>query len=128
MWMVWKSLPILNTCRTVVKSITYYGFTTSEETIKRACISSPFFMIFPKASLYWYLQEIVVLPEYQGKGIGARIVKKLIRYVKENGIPGIKMTIRLMAAKGKELFYEKLGVMSVPDDGDSSGMRMCIQL
>ncbi len=79
-------------------------------------------------AMYWYLQEIIVLPEYQGKGIGARIVNRLIRYVKENGIPETKMTIGLMAAKGKEPFYEKLGFTSVPDDGAGSGMRMYVQL
>lgn len=79
-------------------------------------------------AMYWYLQEIIVLPEYQGKGIGAGIVKKLIRYVEENGIPGTKMTIGLMSAKGKEPFYEKLGFMCVPNDGSGSGMRMYIQL
>ena len=79
-------------------------------------------------AMYWYLQEIAVLPEYQGKGIGAKIVHRLIRYVEENGIPGTKMTVGLMAVKGKEPFYEKLGFTSVPDDGAGSGMRMYVQL
>ena len=28
--------------------------------------------------MYWYLQEIIVLPEYQGKGIGTGIVNYLL--------------------------------------------------
>lgn len=34
--------------------------------------------------MYWYLQEIVVLPEYQGNGIGTAIVNKLLKYVEEH--------------------------------------------
>ena len=31
-------------------------------------------------AMYWYLQEIVVLPEYQGMGIGTMIVDHLVDY------------------------------------------------
>ena len=31
--------------------------------------------------MYWYLQEIVVLPEYQGNGIGTAIVNRLLEYI-----------------------------------------------
>ena len=35
-------------------------------------------------TMYWYLQEIIVLPEYQKKGVGTRIVNHLINYAREN--------------------------------------------
>ena len=28
-------------------------------------------------AMYWYLQEVIVLPEYQGKGIGKQIIETL---------------------------------------------------
>ena len=31
-------------------------------------------------AMYWYLQEIIVLPEYQKKGVGTQIVNHLIGY------------------------------------------------
>ena len=58
-------------------------------------------------AMYWYLQEIVVLPEYQGKGIGKSIVNRLIEYIKSTAIPGTIIDIGLTAVKGKEPFYEK---------------------
>lgn len=61
------------------------------------------------SAMYWYLQEIVVLPEYQGKGIGKSIVNRLIEYIKNTAIPGTGISVGLTAVKGKEPFYEKLG-------------------
>ena len=34
--------------------------------------------------MYWYLQEIIVLPEYQGKGIGTDIVNALLNHIQRN--------------------------------------------
>lgn len=59
--------------------------------------------------MYWYLQEIIVLPEFQGKGIGTRIVDRLLEYIKDNTTPGTFVTIGLTAATGKDTFYEKFG-------------------
>ncbi len=60
-------------------------------------------------AMYWYLQEIIVLPEYQGKGIGESIVNRLIEHIKSETEPGTKIEIGLTAVKGKEPFYEKFG-------------------
>ncbi len=59
--------------------------------------------------MYWYLQEIIVLPEFQGKGIGTRIVDRLLEYIKDNTPPGTFVSIGLTAATGKDTFYEKFG-------------------
>lgn len=50
-----------------------------------------------------YLCDIVVHPEFQGKGIGKTIVKRLLAFSE-----GHKKVI-LYANPGKEGFYEKLG-------------------
>ncbi len=65
-------------------------------------------------AMYWYLQEIIVLPEYQGKGIGKSIVKRLIEHIKSEAVSGTKIEIGLTAVKGKEPFYEKFGFSVCP--------------
>lgn len=80
------------------------------------------------ASIYWYINDVWVLPEYQGKGIGSSMVKRIIQYVKENGIPGTSVSLCLMSAKGKEGFYEKLGFFKRPCDWEGAGMEMEIEL
>lgn len=59
--------------------------------------------------MYWYLQEIVVLPEYQGKGIGTAIVNKLLGYIKKHTEKEEFTSVGLTAAEGKEGFYERFG-------------------
>ena len=59
--------------------------------------------------MYWYLQEIVVLPKYQGQGIGTAIVNKLLDYITEHTPEGNFTCVGLTAAEGKEGFYERFG-------------------
>lgn len=72
--------------------------------------------------VYWYVQDLAVLPDYQGKGIGKRIMHRLIEHVKQNSLPDTSVTIGLMSAKGKELFYEKFGFTARPNDTYGAGM------
>ncbi len=71
--------------------------------------------------MYWYLQEIVVLPEYQGKGIGTAIVNYLLDYVREHTEKGTFTSVGLTAAEGKETFYERFGFQN------SRGMNLYIE-
>ena len=74
-------------------------------------------------AMYWYLQEIIVLPEYQGKGIGKSIVNRLIDHIKNAALPGTCIEIGLTAAEGKASFYEQFGFIS-----SVSGMKKWIDL
>lgn len=69
-------------------------------------------------AMYWYLQEIIVLPEYQGKGIGKAIVNRLLDYIQNTAIRGTKISVGLTAVKGKEPFYEKFGLVEYPQIQD----------
>jgi GNAT superfamily N-acetyltransferase len=60
-------------------------------------------------ALFWYINDILVLTEHQGKGIGRNIVKRLIQFIKENSILNTSVPVYLFCAKDKEGFYEKLG-------------------
>ena len=57
----------------------------------------------------FYLQDVIVLGEYQNKGLGTKIVKRLEKYVEGFRIENTEIFLGLMATKGKEEFYEKLG-------------------
>ena len=60
-------------------------------------------------ALFWYINDLLVLTEYQGKGVGKEIVNRLILHVKENSMPNTSVPIYLFCDKDKEGFYEKLG-------------------
>ncbi|MEE3495228.1 MAG: GNAT family N-acetyltransferase [Butyrivibrio sp.] len=66
-------------------------------------------------AMYWYLQEIIILPEYQKMGIGTKIVNYLIDYAVEHSATGTFTTIGGVSAKGKEGFYFKLGFDIIPN-------------
>ena len=74
-------------------------------------------------AMYWYLQEIIVLPEYQKKGIGTKIVNYLVDYAVRNSSTGKFTTIGGVSAKGKEDFYRKLGF-----DIISNGIKKMIEI
>lgn len=78
--------------------------------------------------MYWYIQDVIVLPEYQGKNIGRSIIENLLNYVKTNSLPENTVTVGLMAAKGKEGFYKKLGFIERPDDVLGCGMIQNIKI
>jgi GNAT superfamily N-acetyltransferase len=57
--------------------------------------------------LYFYIQDVVVQPDYQSKGIGKAIMKELMAFIKTNARPG--SYIALLAAKGLEKYYQRFG-------------------
>ncbi|MEG2290337.1 MAG: GNAT family N-acetyltransferase [Clostridium sp.] len=73
-------------------------------------------------SMYWYIQDVIVLPTYQGNGIGKTIVKMLNDYVYSNTIENTTTTVALMAAKGKEDFYKKFEFIERPTEVLGAGM------
>lgn len=54
-----------------------------------------------------YIQDVAVLKEFQGKGIGGKIIQTLIAGLKERGVDWIG----LIAEPGTTDFYERLGFL-----------------
>jgi ribosomal protein S18 acetylase RimI-like enzyme len=52
-----------------------------------------------------YIQDLVILQEYRNKGIGKKLVKKLIDYCKSKNIHWIA----LISEPNQENFYKKIG-------------------
>ena len=71
-----------------------------------------------------YLGDVIIRPEYQGMGIGTEIVTRLKDMVMEAAEQGDKIMFILVAAAGKEGFYEKLGFKVRPNEINGSGMSM----
>ena len=69
-----------------------------------------------------FLSDVIVDAEYQGQGIGRRLVESCIQKLKDDMKPGYKVKITLNSAKGKESFYEKFGFEVRPHDNCGAGM------
>jgi len=65
--------------------------------------------------LYYYIQDLIVHPDFQSKGIGRRIMEMLKGYIEDNAKPGA--FIALMAAKGLEAYYKEFGFQPRPIEG-----------
>ena len=69
-----------------------------------------------------YVQDLVVIPDMQGKQIGSMILEKLKDYVENITEPGTRMMMCLMCAKGRERFYLKHDFTARPTDDLGPGM------
>jgi predicted N-acetyltransferase YhbS len=63
--------------------------------------------IIGDGGLYFYIQDLIVDPQYQNKGVGKALMRQLITYLKTNARPGA--FVGLIAAKGLEKYYEHFG-------------------
>lgn len=73
-------------------------------------------------TIFLYIQDIMVIPEYQGKKIGTGIMNKLIEKINEYKKVNPEIRTYLGATKGKENFYEKFGFISRPNEELGAGM------
>ena len=80
------------------------------------------------AAIYWFITDVFVLTEHQGKGIGSEIINQLLEHVKKSGIAGTEVSVCLMCAKGKEGFYERFGFRCRPHEYEGAGMELEISI
>ena len=59
--------------------------------------------------IYYLVVDVVVRPEYQGRGIGSKVIDMLLAYVDDRTPPGGRSSVQLLSEKGKEGFYLKKG-------------------
>lgn len=71
---------------------------------------------------YFYLVvDVIVLPEFQGKGIGKEILTHLMEYIKGKVSKEERCFVSLTAADGKNGFYKRFGF------NDANGMMQYIE-
>jgi len=56
---------------------------------------------------FFYLQDVVIHPAFQGKGLGKRLVTALMNYIRLHAHPNT--TVGLLAAPGAADFYLQFG-------------------
>lgn len=67
-----------------------------------------------------YIQDVVVHDNWQGRGVGRHIIMQLLSDM--SAVYPQNCTIGLMAAKGQEGFYKKLGFATRPVADLGAGM------
>jgi GNAT superfamily N-acetyltransferase len=78
--------------------------------------------IIGDGGMVFYIQDVIVVPDFQQQGIGARMMDSVMGYVRAHA--GRNSVIGLMATKGVEPFYERYGFRARPDDRYGSGMTI----
>lgn len=64
--------------------------------------------------VYFYVQDVIVLPELHGRGLGAMVMEAVMAYLGRVAPPGA--FVGLMAASNVAGFYERYGFRRRPDD------------
>ena len=74
------------------------------------------------AGLVYYIQDLIVAPDHQRRGIGTRLMDKAMAYVRTHA--SHNSIVGLMSAKGKEPFYLRYGFTMRPNDAFGAGMTL----
>ena len=69
-----------------------------------------------------YVADVAVHPEFQGRGIGRAMMERVVAYVNSQLEEDFVIFLSLHAAKGKEVFYNKFGFVTLPDETYGAGM------
>ena len=70
--------------------------------------------------LYYYIQDLIVIPKYRGNGYSILIMNELMEYIKSTAKSG--SFVGLFAAKGIENFYERFDFVKRPSQVYGPGM------
>jgi predicted GNAT family N-acyltransferase len=71
-------------------------------------------------SMAFYIQDVIVSKEYQGKGIGTQIMNRIMDFISSVAVVGA--VVGLFAAKDKESFYKKFNFIPRPNESGGKGM------
>lgn len=73
----------------------------------------------------FYIQDIIVRPEFQRCGIGMNIMTVIMEHIRMSYPAG--SMVCLMSAKGKERFYKKFGFFERPNEHFGAGMMLFLE-
>lgn len=107
----WKNLKIEQVEKGLNNSMFKFKAVMNDQTVGMARLIGDF-------GCHGMLTDVVVHPNYQGKGIGERLVTKIIESINNMLKPGDKFLIELLPSAGKREFYIKLGFKYKPENMD----------
>lgn len=73
-------------------------------------------------TVYAYIHDIMVVPDYQGQGIGKMVMEKLVEKIEEYQKISPSLRIYLGASKNREEFYQKFGFITREEANLGAGM------
>jgi len=73
-------------------------------------------------TIFLYIQDVMVIPKYQGKKIGTMIMNALLEKIDEYKKINPSIRTYLGASKGKEEFYKKFGFQTRSEVDLGEGM------
>lgn len=73
------------------------------------------------------IADVMVLPQYQGSGIGREMMNRALDYCKSTLKDNQFILVNLMATKNREGFYEKFGFSKRPNEEKGPGMMMWLK-
>jgi ribosomal protein S18 acetylase RimI-like enzyme len=76
--------------------------------------------IIDDGAIYLHIQDVIVHPEFQRKGIGKLIMDELLKHAEKLG--GKHTNIGLMCSKGREKFSRQFGFIDRPNEKFGTGM------
>ena len=69
------------------------------------------------------IKDVIVRPEYQGRGIGRMLITELLKFINDNGVSGTEIFVELCAMPDKRPFYEKFGF----DSNEAQRLKLFIK-
>nr|WP_318718658.1 GNAT family N-acetyltransferase [uncultured Treponema sp.] len=73
-----------------------------------------------------YIADVIVHEKHRGHGIGKKMVQHALEEIKSRMKSGWKIKVILLAAKGRESFYEQFGFVKRPNEREGCGMNLVI--
>ncbi len=77
--------------------------------------------------MYFTVVDIVVAPEFQGKGIGTTIIQTVLQAIENSMCENSRVSVQLLSEPGKEEFYIKQGFKLVPHEYCGPALRKIIR-
>lgn len=74
--------------------------------------------------LYLLLVDVVVVPAWQGCGVGRTLVSRALDHARGSLPAGARATVLLASAAGKEGFYARFGFRPLPSPACGPGMEL----
>ena len=73
--------------------------------------------------LCYYIKDVIVLPAYQGRGIGRLMIDELLAFIRAHGTAGTDIFVELCAMPDKIPFYGKFGFAA----NEAQRLRMMVR-